>query len=50
MNKPELDQIVIDLHNIARRIENSGNPDQIGYAIRVIADKISGSNRTPGGT
>ena len=39
--KEELDQIVIDLHNIARRIENSGNPDQLGYAIRDIADKLA---------
>jgi hypothetical protein len=37
----DIDQIVIDLHNIARRIENNGNPDGIGYSIREIADRLS---------
>jgi hypothetical protein len=41
----ELSQIVIDLHDIARRVENSGNPDQIGYAIRGIADRLSEHSR-----
>ena len=40
-NEIELQQIVIDLHNIARRVENNGNPDGIGYSIREIADKLS---------
>lgn len=37
----ELQQIVIDLHNIARRAESMGNPDGIGYSIRRIADTLS---------
>jgi hypothetical protein len=37
----DIDQIVIDLHNIARRVENNGNPDGIGYSIREIADRLS---------
>ena len=37
----DIDQIVIDLHNIAHRVENNGNPDGIGYSIREIADKLS---------
>jgi len=41
----ELSEIVIDLHNIARRIENNGNPDGIGYSIREIADRLSVYNR-----
>ena len=41
----ELSQIVIDLHNIARRIENNGNPDGIGYSIREIADKLNEYSR-----
>ena len=40
-NEIELQQIVIDLHNIARRVENNGNPDGIGYSIREIADRLS---------
>ena len=40
-NKNSIDQIVIDLHNIARRVENNGNPDGIGYSIREIADRLS---------
>ena len=40
-NEIELQQIVIDLHNIARRVENNGNPDGIGYNIREIADRLS---------
>ena len=40
-NEVELQQIVIDLHNIARRVENNGNPDGIGYNIREIADTLS---------
>jgi len=41
----DIDQIVIDLHNIARRVENNGNPDGIGYSIREIADRLSESNK-----
>jgi hypothetical protein len=37
----DISQIVIDLHNIARRIENNGNPDQLGYSIRAVADRLS---------
>ena len=40
-NEIELQQIVIDLHNIAHRVENNGNPDGIGYNIREIADRLS---------
>ena len=40
-NEIELQQIVIDLHNIACRVENNGNPDGIGYNIREIADRLS---------
>ena len=40
-NKDSIDQIVIDLHNIARRVENNSNPDGIGYSIREIADRLS---------
>ena len=40
-NEVELQQIVIDLHNIARRVENNGNPDGIGYSIRAVADRLS---------
>ena len=41
MSRPSIDQIVIDLHNIAHRVENNGNPDGIGYNIREIADRLS---------
>jgi hypothetical protein len=44
-NEIELQQIVIDLHNIARRVENNGNPDGIGYSIREIADKLNEYSR-----
>jgi len=37
----DISQIVIDLHNIAHRVENNGNPDGIGYSIREIADRLS---------
>jgi hypothetical protein len=40
-NTESIDQIVIDLHNIARRVENNGNPDGIGYSIRAVADRLS---------
>jgi hypothetical protein len=40
-NKDSIDQIVIDLHNIAHRVENNGNPDGIGYSIRAVADRLS---------
>ena len=40
-NEVELNQIVIDLHNIAHRAESMGNPDGIGYSIRRIADTLS---------
>lgn len=43
--KENIDQIIIDLHNIARRAESMGNPDGIGYSIRKIADKISELNK-----
>ncbi len=39
--KENIDQIIIDLHNIARRAESIGNPDGIGYSIRKIADRLS---------
>lgn len=47
MTKPEveLQQIIIDLHNIARRAESMGNPDGIGYSIRKIADTLSEHKR-----
>jgi hypothetical protein len=44
-NEIELQKIVIDLHNIARRVENNGNPDGIGYNIREIADRLSEYNK-----
>lgn len=37
----DIDQMIIDLHNIARRAESMGNPDGIGYSIRRIADTLS---------
>jgi len=39
-HKEQIDQIIIDLHNIARRAESMGNPDGIGYSIRKIADRL----------
>jgi len=44
-NEIELQQIVIDLHNIARRAESMGNPDGIGYNIREIADRLNELNK-----
>ena len=38
--KENIDQIIIDLHNIAHRAESMGNPDGIGYSIRKIADRL----------
>ena len=43
----DIDQIIIDLHNIARRAESMGNPDGIGYSIRKIADRL-GECKKPG--
>jgi len=40
-NKDSIDQIVIDLHNIARRVEDNGNLYGVGYSIREIADRLS---------
>ena len=39
--KENIDQIIIDLHNIAHRAESMGNPDGIGYSIRAVADRLS---------
>ena len=39
--KDSIDQIVIDLHNIARRVENNGNMYGVGYSIREVADRLS---------
>ena len=47
-NEIELQKIVIDLHNIARRVENNGNPDGIGYSIREIADKLNEYSKVNG--
>jgi hypothetical protein len=44
-NEIELQKIVIDLHSIARRVENNGNPDGLGYSIREIADKLNEYSR-----
>jgi hypothetical protein len=40
-NKDSIDQIVIDLHNIARRVENNGNMYGVGYSIREVADRLN---------
>ena len=40
-NKDSIDQIVIDLHNIASRVENNGNLYGVGYSIRAVADRLS---------
>ena len=40
-NKDSIDQIVIDLHNIARRVENNSNLYGVGYSIREVADRLS---------
>jgi len=40
-NKDSIDQIVIDLHNIARRVEDNGNMYGVGYSIRAVADRLS---------
>ena len=40
-NKDSIDQIVIDLHNIARRVEDNGNLYGVGYSIREVADRLS---------
>ena len=31
----------IDLHNIARRVENNSNLYGVGYSIRAVADRLS---------
>ena len=40
-NKDSIDQIVIDLHNIAHRVENNSNLYGVGYSIRAVADRLS---------
>jgi hypothetical protein len=45
----DISQIVIDLHNIARRVENNGNPDQLGYSIRAVADRLSVHSKVENG-
>ena len=40
-NKDSIDQIVIDLHNIARRVEDNSNLYGVGYSIRAVADRLS---------
>jgi len=44
-NEVELQQIVIDLHNIARRVEDNGNLYGVGYSIRAVADRLSELNK-----
>jgi hypothetical protein len=44
-NEDNIDQIVIDLHNIARRVENNGNLYGVGYSIREVADRLSELNK-----
>jgi hypothetical protein len=44
-NEIELEEIITQLHNIARRVENNGNPDGLGYSIRIIADKLNEYSR-----
>ena len=43
--KENIDQLIIDLHNIAHRAESMGNPDGIGYSIRKIADRLGESKK-----
>ena len=45
----DISQIVIDLHNIASRVENNGNPDQLGYSIRAVADRLSEHSKVGNG-
>jgi len=40
-NNASIDQIIIDLHNIARRVENNSNLYGVGYSIRAVADRLS---------
>jgi hypothetical protein len=40
-SKIELEEIIIQLHNIARRVENNGNMYGVGYSIRAVADRLS---------
>jgi len=44
-NKDSIDQIVIDLHNIARRVENNSNLYGVGYSIRAVADRLNELNK-----
>ena len=43
--KENVNQLIIDLHNIARRAKSMGNPDGIGYSIRRTADRLSELNK-----
>ena len=47
-NKDSIDQIVIDLHNIARRVENNSNLYGVGYSIRAVADRLSEHSKVNG--
>ena len=40
-NKESIDQMIIDLHNIARRVENNSNLYGVGYSIIAVADRLS---------
>ena len=40
-SKIELEEIIIQLHNIARRVENNGNMYGVGYSIRAVADRLN---------
>ena len=40
-NETELEEIITQLHNIARRVENNGNLYGVGYSIRAVADRLS---------
>jgi hypothetical protein len=44
-SKIELEEIIIQLHNIARRVENNGNMYGVGYSIREIADRLNECKR-----
>lgn len=40
-SKIELEEIIIQLHNIAHRVENNGNMYGVGYSIRAVADRLN---------
>ena len=40
-NEIELEEIITQLHNIARRVENNSNLYGVGYSIRAVADRLS---------